>query len=87
MSTKFGAPQIHLQAALTPVGFGLRSKQYLHQIMRASGFKDISAKVWGSRAVAISLEARYGVQVAERVDARSTDSFLVVSVSVRAKAY
>ncbi len=40
-----------------------------------------------SGAVAISLEARYGVQVAERVDARSTDSFLVAFVLAPAKAY
>lgn len=47
MSTKFGATQIHLRPR--PVGFGLRCNPYLHQIMRAAGFKDISGKVWGSR--------------------------------------
>ena len=47
MSAKFGATQIYLRPR--PVGFGLRCNPYLHQILRAAGFKDISAKVWGSR--------------------------------------
>ncbi|PPQ72602.1 hypothetical protein CVT24_005124 [Panaeolus cyanescens] len=47
MSTKLGATQLILRPR--PVGFGLRCNPYLHQILRAAGFKDISAKVWGSR--------------------------------------
>ncbi len=47
MSAKFGATRVYLRPR--PVGFGLRCNPYLHQILRAAGFKDISAKVWGSR--------------------------------------
>lgn len=47
MSAKLGATQIIMRPR--PVGFGLRCNPYLHQILRAAGFKDISAKVWGSR--------------------------------------
>ncbi|KAF8903370.1 hypothetical protein CPB84DRAFT_791438 [Gymnopilus junonius] len=47
MSTKLGATQLILRPR--PVGFGLRCNPFLHQILRAAGLKDISAKVWGSR--------------------------------------
>ena len=47
MQTKFGAT--HLILRPRPVGFGLRCNPYLHQILRAAGLKDVSAKVWGSR--------------------------------------
>ena len=47
METKYGAT--HLILRPRPVGFGLRCNPYLHQILRAAGLKDISAKVWGSR--------------------------------------
>ncbi|KAF8966635.1 hypothetical protein BDZ97DRAFT_1807264 [Flammula alnicola] len=47
MSTKLGATQLILRPR--PVGFGLRCNPFLHQILRAAGMKDISAKVWGSR--------------------------------------
>lgn len=47
MKTKLGATQLILRPR--PVGFGLRCNPFLHQILRAAGFKDISAKVWGSR--------------------------------------
>lgn len=47
MRTKLGGTEIILRPR--PVGFGLRCNPYLHQILRAAGFKDISAKVWGSR--------------------------------------
>ncbi|KAF8155524.1 hypothetical protein B0H34DRAFT_798694 [Crassisporium funariophilum] len=47
MTSKLGATQLILRPR--PVGFGLRCNPYLHQILRAAGFKDISAKVWGSR--------------------------------------
>ena len=47
METKFGATRLILRPR--PVGFGLRCNPYLHQILRAAGLKDVSAKVWGSR--------------------------------------
>lgn len=47
MSAKLGATRLIIHPR--PVGFGLRCNPYLHQILRAAGFKDVSAKVWGSR--------------------------------------
>ncbi|KAF9441753.1 hypothetical protein P691DRAFT_779690 [Macrolepiota fuliginosa MF-IS2] len=47
METKLGATRLIVRPR--PVGFGLRCNPFLHQIMRAAGFKDVSAKVWGSR--------------------------------------
>jgi len=47
LSSKLGATQVILRPR--PVGFGLRCNPFLHQILRAAGMKDISAKVWGSR--------------------------------------
>ena len=47
MRTKLGSTELIMRPR--PVGFGLRCNPYLHQILRAAGFKDISAKVWGSR--------------------------------------
>ncbi|THU84349.1 hypothetical protein K435DRAFT_806758 [Dendrothele bispora CBS 962.96] len=47
METKFGATKIVMRPR--PVGFGLRCGPVMHQILKAAGIKDISAKVWGSR--------------------------------------
>ncbi|KXN83035.1 putative 37S ribosomal protein S5, mitochondrial [Leucoagaricus sp. SymC.cos] len=47
MSGKLGATRLIIRPR--PVGFGLRCNPFLHQVLRAAGFKDISAKVWGSR--------------------------------------
>jgi small subunit ribosomal protein S5 len=47
METKLGATQVIMRPR--PVGFGLRCNPYLHQVLKAAGIKDISAKVWGSR--------------------------------------
>ncbi|TFK25264.1 37S ribosomal protein S5 [Coprinopsis marcescibilis] len=47
MHAKLGGTELIIRPR--PVGFGLRCNPYLHQILRAAGFKDISAKVWGSR--------------------------------------
>jgi ribosomal protein S5 len=47
MDTKLGATQLILRPR--PVGFGLRCNPNLHQVLKAAGIKDISAKVWGSR--------------------------------------
>ncbi|KNZ81714.1 putative 40S ribosomal protein S5, mitochondrial [Termitomyces sp. J132] len=47
METKLGSTQLLLRPR--PVGFGLRCNPNLHQVLRAAGIKDISAKVWGSR--------------------------------------
>lgn len=47
MQAKLGATRLVIRPR--PVGFGLRCNPFLHQILRAAGFKDVSAKVWGSR--------------------------------------
>jgi small subunit ribosomal protein S5 len=47
MSSKLGATRIILRPR--PVGFGLHCNPNIHQILKAAGVKDISAKVWGSR--------------------------------------
>ena len=47
MHTKMGATQLILRPR--PVGFGLQCNPWIHQILKAAGIKDISAKVWGSR--------------------------------------
>jgi small subunit ribosomal protein S5 len=47
ISTKLGATQVILRPR--PVGFGLRTNPHIHQILKAAGIKDASAKVWGSR--------------------------------------
>ena len=47
MDAKFGSTRIIMRPR--PVGFGLRCNPNLHQVLKAAGIKDISAKVWGSR--------------------------------------
>lgn len=47
METKLGSTKVILRPR--PVGFGLRCNPYVHQILKAAGIKDASAKVWGSR--------------------------------------
>jgi small subunit ribosomal protein S5 len=47
MRSKLGGTEIILRPR--PVGFGLRCNPHIHQILKAAGFKDASAKVWGSR--------------------------------------
>lgn len=47
METKFGATRIVMRPR--PVGFGLRCNPWIHQVCKAAGIKDISAKVYGSR--------------------------------------
>jgi small subunit ribosomal protein S5 len=47
MHAKMGSTQIILRPR--PVGFGLQCSPKIHQILKAAGIKDISAKVWGSR--------------------------------------
>lgn len=47
LNTKFGATKIILRPR--PVGFGLHCNPNVHQVCKAAGIKDISAKVWGSR--------------------------------------
>jgi small subunit ribosomal protein S5 len=47
LRTKLGATQVIMRPR--PVGFGLRTNPYIHQILKAAGIKDVSAKVWGSR--------------------------------------
>jgi small subunit ribosomal protein S5 len=45
--TKLGATRIIVRPR--PLGFGLRCNPNIHQILKAAGIKDCSAKVWGSR--------------------------------------
>jgi len=45
--TKLGATRVILRPR--PLGFGLRCNPNIHQILKAAGIKDCSAKVWGSR--------------------------------------
>lgn len=47
MSTKMGSTKIILRQR--PVGFGLQCNPRIHQVLKAAGIKDVSAKVWGSR--------------------------------------
>ncbi|KAH8103092.1 hypothetical protein BXZ70DRAFT_771665 [Cristinia sonorae] len=47
MDAKLGATRIILRPR--PVGFGLAVNPYIHQVFKAAGVKDASAKVWGSR--------------------------------------
>ena len=47
METKLGSTRIIMRPR--PVGFGLRCNPNLHQVLKAAGIKDVSAKVWGSR--------------------------------------
>lgn len=47
LNTKFGATKVILRPR--PVGFGLHCNPNVHQVCKAAGIKDISAKVWGSR--------------------------------------
>ncbi|KAI0322841.1 ribosomal protein S5 domain 2-type protein, partial [Amylostereum chailletii] len=47
MESKMGATRIILRPR--PVGFGLHCNPNIHQVLKAAGIKDISAKVWGSR--------------------------------------
>lgn len=47
MSIKVGATRILMRPR--PVGFGLHCNPNIHQVLKAAGIKDISAKVWGSR--------------------------------------
>jgi small subunit ribosomal protein S5 len=47
LRTKFVSTQVILRPR--PVGFGLRTNPHIHQIFKAAGIKDASAKVWGSR--------------------------------------
>ncbi|KAF9239865.1 ribosomal protein S5 domain 2-type protein [Melanogaster broomeanus] len=47
IESKFGSTKIILRPR--PVGFGLRCNPNVHQVLKAAGIKDASAKVWGSR--------------------------------------
>ncbi|KAF9010245.1 ribosomal protein S5 domain 2-like protein [Cyathus striatus] len=47
METKLGGTRILMRPR--PLGFGLRCNPHIHEILRAAGIKDVSAKVWGSR--------------------------------------
>jgi small subunit ribosomal protein S5 len=53
MSSKLGATRIILRPR--PVGFGLYRNPNVHQVLKAAGIKDISAKVWCNRLNVIKL--------------------------------
>ncbi|GAA6021112.1 hypothetical protein JCM10207_003368 [Rhodosporidiobolus poonsookiae] len=47
MKSNFGTCKIEMRSR--PPGFGLRTNPYLHQVAKAAGISDLSAKVYGSR--------------------------------------
>ncbi|KAL8292467.1 hypothetical protein RQP46_001079 [Phenoliferia psychrophenolica] len=47
MESNFGSCAIEMRSR--PPGFGLRVNHYLHQVAKAAGISDLSAKVYGSR--------------------------------------
>lgn len=47
MELKFGSTRLHMRPR--PVGFGLMCAPGIHQVFKAAGIKDASAKIWGSR--------------------------------------
>lgn len=47
LAVKFGSTRILMRPR--PVGFGLHCNPNIHQVLKAAGIKDVSAKVWGSR--------------------------------------
>ncbi|KAL1706552.1 hypothetical protein EV121DRAFT_257057 [Schizophyllum commune] len=47
LETKLGATRVKMRPR--PLGFGLMCNPNVHQVLKAAGIKDISAKVWGSR--------------------------------------
>ncbi|KAM0755099.1 hypothetical protein T439DRAFT_297542 [Meredithblackwellia eburnea MCA 4105] len=47
MESNFGSCKIQMRSR--PPGFGLRVNHYLHQVAKAAGISDLSAKVYGSR--------------------------------------
>ncbi|KAJ4473100.1 hypothetical protein J3R30DRAFT_3684963 [Lentinula aciculospora] len=55
MSGKFRSTQIKMRPR--PMGFGLRCQPVLHQVLKAAGIKDISAKIWGSRNPIMIMQA------------------------------
>ncbi|KAJ7599110.1 hypothetical protein C8J56DRAFT_881617 [Mycena floridula] len=55
MEIKYGATRILMRPR--PPGFGLRCSPVLHQILKAAGIKDISAKIWGSRNPIMVMQA------------------------------
>lgn len=55
METKFGSTRIQMRPR--PVGFGLHCNPHIHQVLKAAGIKDISAKVHGSRNPANVIKA------------------------------
>ncbi|GAA5867664.1 hypothetical protein JCM1840_006649 [Sporobolomyces johnsonii] len=47
MRSNFGTCKIEMRSR--PPGFGLRCNHYIHQVAKAAGISDLSAKVYGSR--------------------------------------
>ncbi|KAF8556056.1 hypothetical protein OG21DRAFT_1507016 [Imleria badia] len=57
IENKFGSTKIILRPR--PVGFGLRCNPNVHQVLKAAGIKDASAKVWGSRNPLMVIKALF----------------------------
>ena len=57
IENKFGGTKIILRPR--PVGFGLRCNPNIHQVLKAAGIKDASAKVWGSRNPLMVIKALF----------------------------
>ncbi|GAA5909808.1 hypothetical protein JCM6882_002681 [Rhodosporidiobolus microsporus] len=47
MRSNFGTCEVEMRSR--PPGFGLRTNPYIHQVAKAAGLSDLSAKVYGSR--------------------------------------
>ncbi|GAA5838259.1 hypothetical protein JCM11251_003445 [Rhodosporidiobolus azoricus] len=47
MRSNFGTCKVEMRSR--PPGFGLRTNPYIHQVAKAAGLSDLSAKVYGSR--------------------------------------
>ncbi|HEV7737006.1 MAG TPA: hypothetical protein VGO47_06485, partial [Chlamydiales bacterium] len=54
MQGKFGGARLIMRPR--PVGFGLMCAPGIHQVLKAAGIKDCSAKLWGSRNKIVSVK-------------------------------
>ncbi|KAG2343069.1 hypothetical protein BDR05DRAFT_884961 [Suillus weaverae] len=73
METKLGSTHIILRPR--PVGFGLRCNPNVHQVLKAAGIKDASAKVWGSRNPLNVIKALFRVLQAGNAPLAMGDGF------------
>lgn len=73
IETKLGSTHIILRPR--PVGFGLRCNPNVHQVLKAAGIKDASAKVWGSRNPLNVIKALFRVLQAGNAPLAMGDGF------------